>query len=252
MSSRARTVLGRNLAAEYETVLAHEHLRIDIRCWFDPDSVHAAELRDLKVTPQNAARVQQSPFACPDNLMLDDLELVVDELGPLAGDSILIVDVTPENVGRDVAYLAAVSETTGLDVVYGCGLYIDESRPGEEVGPPEAYRDAILSQFAAADPRPAVIGEIGTGDPITPAERASLIGAAQAQAELGVPLYVHLHPWARRGDEVVDLVAEHGADLERTVLCHLDVQIPNGLDYHRRLLRRGCLIAFDIDRKSVV
>ena len=67
-----------------------------------------------------------------------------------------------------------------------------------------------------------------------------------AQAELGVPLYVHLDPWGRRGMEVLDLIEAHGADLTQTVLCHLDVQIPTGLDYHRELLCRGCLIAFDI------
>ena len=30
------------------------------------------------------------------------------------------------------------------------------------------------------------------------------------------------------------------------MLCHLDPQIPAGLDYHRSLLARGCTIAFDL------
>src|SRR5918911_154073 len=49
-----------------------------------------------------------------------------------------------------------------------------------------------------------------------------LLGAAQAQAQLGVPLYVHLHPWARRGHEALDLVVAGGGRPERVVLCHLD------------------------------
>ncbi len=246
MTAVVRTVQGRPLAARYETVLAHEHLRIDIRCWFDERNPHASQLANLRVTPESAVEVQQHPFACLDNLVLDDPQLIIEELGELGAlGRTLIIDVTPENVGRDVAHLAAVGEATGLDIVYGCGLYIDESRPGEDVAPPDRYRDAILSQFETDD-RPAVIGEIGTGDPITSAEWASLTGAAQAQSVLDVPLYVHLHPWAQHGAEVLDLIERHGADLERTVLCHLDVQIPSGLDYHRRLLRRGCLIAFDI------
>jgi phosphotriesterase-related protein len=67
-----------------------------------------------------------------------------------------------------------------------------------------------------------------------------------AQAQTGVPLYVHLHPWARRGHEALDLVEEGGGDLTRTILCHLDPQIPGGLGYHRELLARGAGIAFDI------
>jgi phosphotriesterase-related protein len=91
-----------------------------------------------------------------------------------------------------------------------------------------------------------VIGEIGTGDPIAPVEAAALRGAAMAQGQSGVPLYVHLHPWARRGHEALDLVERAGGDLDRTVLCHLDPQIPGGLDYHRELLERGATLAFDI------
>ena len=67
-----------------------------------------------------------------------------------------------------------------------------------------------------------------------------------AQGRLDVPLYVHLHPWARRGHEALDIVEAGGGDLSRTVLCHLDPQIPGGLDYHAELCERGATIAFDI------
>jgi phosphotriesterase-related protein len=132
-----------------------------------------------------------------------------------------------------------------VDVVMGCGRYIAESRPGDEGLTAEDYRDEILAEFARR-PRPAVIGEIGTGDPIAETERRSLHGAAQAQARLGVPLYVHLHPWGRTGHEALDLVAAAGGALSRVVLCHLDPPIPGGLDYHRSLMDRGATIAFDI------
>jgi phosphotriesterase-related protein len=91
-----------------------------------------------------------------------------------------------------------------------------------------------------------VIGEIGTSAPILPVEVASLRGAAMAQAQTGFPRYIHLDPWARLGHEALDIVEAAGADLSRTILCHLDPQIPGGLDYHRELLDRGVTIAFDI------
>ena len=155
--------------------------------------------------------------------------------------------MTPANVGRDPERLAQVAAELGLDIVYGCGRYIAESRPGDVPDEPaESYRDEILAEFEDSARRPSVIGEIGTGDPIEPVERVSLRGAAMAQAELGVPLYVHLHPWARHGHEALDIVESAGGDLERTVLCHLDPQIPGGLAYHAELCERGATIGFDI------
>lgn len=225
------TVLGAPVHASYDTVLAHEHLFIDIRCWLDESHAPSHHLRDLRVSAATTEDVRTNPFSCLDNLVLDDAAVIATELRPL-GDlgRTLIVDVTPENVGRDVAALAELSRATGIDVVCGCGRYIAESRPGDDPDlPPEAYRDEIVAQiegpFSPA-PRPAVIGEIGTGDPILPIEEASLRGAAMAQAQTGAPLYVHLHPWARRGHEALDIIERGGGDLSRVVLCHLDPQIP--------------------------
>ena len=244
--SAPATVTGAPLAGRYDVVLAHEHLAIDIRCWLDETHAPSRHLRDAPVDERTVAAVRTNPFACLDNLVLDDADLIADELRPLAGRA-LVIDVTPENVGRDVEALRRMSRAAGVDVVFGCGRYIAESRPGDDPElPAEAYRDELLAQFDGPGPHPAVIGEIGTGDPIQPVEVASLRGAAMAQAQLGVPLYVHLHPWARRGHEALDLVEQAGGDLSQVVLCHLDPQIPGGLDYHRELIDRGATIAFDI------
>jgi phosphotriesterase-related protein len=247
--SGARTVLGDPLRETYDTVLAHEHLLIDIRCWHDDTHAATRDLRDVAVTAETVRRVRENPFACLDNLVLDDQRAAIEELGQLQGfGSTLVVDVTPDSVGRDPARLAAIARASGLDVVMGCGPYIADARPDDDPSwNAEHYRDELLTQLRADGPRPAVIGEIGTSDPIAQIEIAALTGAAQAQAELpGIALYVHLHPFARRGHEALDLVERAGGDLSRTVLCHLDPQIPAGLDYHRSLLARGCTIAFDL------
>jgi phosphotriesterase-related protein len=247
--NRARTVLGGALREGYDTVLAHEHLLIDIRCWHDDTHAATRDLRDVTVTAGTVGRVRDNPFACLDNLVLDDEGTAIEELGLLQDlGSTLLIDVTPDSVGRDPARLVAIARASGLDIVMGCGSYIAEARLDDDPSwPPEHYRDALLAQLRSDGPRPAVIGEIGTSDPILPVELAALTGAAQAQAALpGIALYVHLHPFARRGHEALDTVERAGGDLGRTVLCHLDPQIPSGLDYHRSLLARGCTIAFDL------
>lgn len=249
MNLEPTTVLGEPLADDYATVLAHEHLVCDIRCWLDTSHQPTAHLADQPVTPTNLHDVRSNPFACADNLILDDADLMAEEMAGLAvvAGRHLVVELTPDSIGRDIQTIASLSERTGVDVVYGCGRYIEESRPedGPEIEPAE-YRDEILAEFRGPGPRPAVIGEVGTGDPIAEVESKALLGASMAQAELGAPLYVHLHPWARLGNEALDLVEEGGGTLTRTILCHLDPQIPGGLDYHRSLMDRGATISFDL------
>lgn len=175
-----RTVLGDPVRADYDTVLAHEHLRIDIRCWLDETHEPSRALRDAPVDERTVQAVRTNPFACLDNLVLDDPALIAEELSRVRDTGrTLLVEVTPENVGRDLVLLAEISRSAGVDVVYGCGRYIAESRPlDDETLAPAAYRDEILAQLEppAGGPRPAVIGEIGTGDPILPVELASLGG----------------------------------------------------------------------------
>lgn len=245
---RRRGVDGRPLAADYDLVLCHEHLLIDIRCWLDESHSPTRDLRDVAVDPSTVGRVRANPFACLDNLVLDDPALAASEVASLAAwGSCLVVDVTPDNVGRDAEALAAIARTTGVDIAMGCGPYIWESRPRDDPArPAERYRDEMLEALTGPGPSSAVIGEIGTGDPISPGERNALRGAALAQAETGAALYVHLHPWGRRGHDALDIVERACGDLSRTILCHLDAQIGPSLDYHRTLLARGCTIAFDI------
>ena len=69
--------------------------------------------------------------------------------------------------------------------------------------------------------------------------------AARAQHATGVPLEVHLPGWERHGERVLDVVAEEGGDLRRTVLCHMN---PSGhdFDYQVRLAERGAWLEYDM------
>lgn len=245
MTTPVTTILGKPLADDYGTVLAHEHVFIDIRCWADVDHPLYARLKDQRVSEGNVEEVRRDPFACLDNIVLDDVELAVAEVGALPEGS-LLVDVTPDELGGDREKLAEVSRRTGVDIITGGGYYIADAwreRHGDE--PVSWFVDHILRDFEG--PRPAsVIGEIGTSGPIAECERRSLAGAAIAQRETGAPLYVHLHPWDPDAMAALDIVEANGGDLSRTVLCHCDVTAKDSLDAMERLLRRGCYLGFDI------
>lgn len=253
-AARARSVTpptaaGRPIADAYDTVLAHEHIAIDITCWLDRSHAPTRALADLEVTDDHVDAIRRNPFACRANLVLDDPDLAERELDRLAPfGRTLLVDVTPTNVGRDVPLLVALDRARDtLDIAYGCGRYIAVSRPGDGDLTVDAYREEILAEIHAPDgPRPAVIGEIGTSDPIDEMERRSVTGAAQAQAATGAALYLHVDPWGRNAVAVLDLALRAGADPQRTVVCHMDASVGRGLDVHRALMDRGARIGFDI------
>ncbi|WP_089104749.1 phosphotriesterase family protein [Streptomyces hyaluromycini] len=246
---KPRTVLGESPSARYDTVLAHEHIFLDLRCWLATDDPHYPLLQHQQVGKDNLDLVRGNPFACPDNLVLDDMELAVRELTRLTAVSPLplIIDLTPDTIGRDTKRLAEVSARTGIDIITGCGPYIDSSWPlSLHDASAEQLADAMVQSLTDPDHPAGVIGEIGTSSPITPREVTALTAAAQAHRRTGAPVFVHLHPWSPEGAEALDTLERHGVDPARVSLCHLDVRGAGDTTMLTSLLDRGCYVAFDI------
>lgn len=243
-----RTVLGESLKRDYGIALAHEHLLIDIRCWLDNEGPRHEQIPAVVDGIEAADLIREiNAFGCADNLVLDDERLAIDEVDALARlCPALIVDVTPTTVARNVAALQRISRATGVDVVCGCGPYIEPSwPPGLAQRAVEEVFEELLAEVGP-DGSAGVIGEIGTSFPMTAGERDVLIAAAHVQRRSGAPLYVHLDPWGSGGPDVIDVLRAEGADLSRVVLCHMDPHIPDDLDHIRVLLDSGAYCAIDI------
>jgi phosphotriesterase-related protein len=56
---------------------------------------------------------------------------------------------------------------------------------------------------------------------------------------------VHLPGWFRLGHRVLDVVAEEGADLRHTVLCHMNPS-HDDIAYQSELAERGAFIEYDM------
>lgn len=240
------TVLGESVREDYDLVLPHEHVFLDLRS----SLTHGAggtEAHSCRVTNATAAAIRATnPFSYADNLVLDDIGLMCREMEVLSGRRVLIIDVTSDTLGRSPDCLAEFSRRTGVDVVMGCGAYVRSSwPPGLEDSSQDQLTEFILRQFEA-EQRPSVIGEIGIGPVLDDGEVRSLRAAATAQRYLDVPLFVHVSPWNPLGHEALDLIEREGADLTRVVVCHVDGSLVGGPGYARSLLERGCVVAFDI------
>ncbi|MCT6839236.1 MAG: hypothetical protein M3036_16465, partial [Bifidobacteriales bacterium] len=143
-----------------------------------------------------------------------------------------------------------IAKAAGLNVVMGAGYYLGSSHPAEvaamSVGDiaNEIVREAVEG-VDGTDVKIGLIGEIGVSSDFTAEEEKSLRGAAQAQVRTGLPLMVHLPGWFRLGHRVLDVVAQEGADIRHTVLCHMNPS-HDDFSYQSELAARGAFIEYDM------
>src|SRR5262249_38340085 len=152
---------------------------------------------------------------------LNDHELAVAEtnLFRIAGGG-TIVDVTPPDLRRDPTALKRLALDTGLNIVMGCGHYVEPAHPASVAG---LTADEIAAELvgelrdgvAETGVRPGIIGEIGTSGVdkktmdkrghVTPEEAKVLRGAARAALTTGAAVTVHLDPRGEGAFEVISI-----------------------------------------------
>ena len=161
-----------------------------------------------------------------------------------------VVDATPVGLGRSPERLVEISRRTGLNVVMGCGYYLEPTHPPRIA---DLDADAIAAELidectngvADSGIRPGVIGEIGTGAEWSAREETVLRAAARAQTQTGLAMTIHLHPWSQQGTRVLDVLDEEGVDPAKVILNHLTTAVSDD-SYQLDLLHRGVFLAYDL------
>ena len=103
----------------------------------------------------------------------------------------------------------------------------------------------ILSGVDGTDIRAGIIGEIGCSWPLTANERKVLRAAAAAQRRTGSAVLIHPGRNQDAPKEVLDVLAEAGADLGRVIMGHLDRTVAD-LDALLAIAARGCYLEYDL------
>ena len=249
MAGMVRTVTGDLPADLLGPVMLHEHLLFDLA----PPGHDASGA--APITWATRWQTDYESNANPENARQTDPEVAAAELARFGADGGgVLVDQTVIGIGRDLAGLAAASRAAGVPVVAATGtyteVYLDE-------GLRSAGVDALAARFVReieagvgetgvgeTGLRAGLIGEIGCSWPMAAVERRALQAAAIAQAETGAAISVHpgRHPDAC--GEILDVLEGAGADLTRTVLCHMDRTHPDGAGIEA-LLDRGAVVEWD-------
>jgi phosphotriesterase-related protein len=228
--------------------LPHEHILVDIRAWWtgdgdwrvlDPPDV------DMQTALDEILRAPEE--VCRENMVICDWYVAGKELR-LARESgcQLLVDLTTTGLGPQPSLALQAADLGGLDLVLGVGRYLSATLTTEERDlSVDELTDRWLKTCAEGwdGLRPGIIGEIGTSQVIDSAEMNSLRAAARVQADTGLAINVHVHPYARQALVALDVLAAEGADLSRVAISHCDGELDLG--WLLTVLERGCYIGFD-------
>jgi len=241
------TVLGPIGPEELGPTNMHEHVFIDARTWLAPPR-EPMPAND-KVAMENIGFLRWNPMGLEDNLIIDDPELAIAELGLLtAAGASGLVDLTCIGIGPRIEDLAKVSRATGLHIMAGCGFYVHPTHPDwVETATVEELTEFLVSELttgiAPTTILPALIGEIGTSDPITDRERKVLQAAGRAAVQTGCAVNVHVEPRGLRGVEVVEILTGEGMPADRVILSHMDEHLDR--EYHLAAARTGAILEYD-------
>ena len=248
LKGRVQTVIGPIDPGELGVTLMHEHLLIDLECYFQgPDEASERAWVDAPLTIDRLGGVGARVAYNLDNLKLLDEGAAIDEASRFryAGGGTL-VDVTSRGIARDPLALARISRATGLNVVMGASYYVPFAHPpdmdakSEDEIVEEIVHDVTVG-VGETGVRSGIIGEVGNFHPLSENERKVLRASAAAHLKTGAPITIH--PGADR-IEIVDILAKSGADPRHVVMGHLGPG-PAEPSSFKPLAETGCFLQFD-------
>lgn len=240
-----RTVRGDIPADTVGRIVFHEHLLFDLVL---PEARDAVD--DPPITPANRWQIDYRSNENRNNARQRDPAIATAELAALRADGgSLLVDQSTFGLARDPDGLCRAATEADVHVVAAAGTYVASYLPPElraldTAALAKRFRHEVETGLDGTDIRAGLIGEIGTSWPIEPVERRALEAAAAASRATGAAISVHPGRHEDAPFAIVDILAAAGADLSRTVICHMDRTFPRGQRV-RELLATGVCVEWD-------
>lgn len=220
-----QTVKGAILASELGVTMCHEHLALDL-----------------------------SPVRGDQESNFDDSRLVCKEIEKMKALGVQsVIEVTCNDMGRDVRKLREYSETCGIHIVASTGYYLKEyhSEFVKNAAPEElceVFCREITEGIDGTDIKAGIIGEVASGEPaMGESEKKVLTAAAMAGKITQTAVTTHCQ-LGKLGLEQLELLQRYGMESNKIILGHLD--LANDRDYYETLLKTGVNIGFDTIGKT--
>lgn len=252
IKGKAQTVLGPVEPPDLGPTTTHEHLFIDFRAMFQSPAEATAQHRAHEpITLRNRGWVAYNQYSSIENLWVVEEDVAIEEarLFKRVGGG-TIVDATTIGIGRDPLALARVSRDSGVHVIMGAGFYVDMVHPDDMDSRTEddlarKIIEDIEEGVDGTGVRAGIIGEVGCTWPLTDNERKSLRASAIAQLETGAAILIHPGRYETAPLEIIEVLAEAGADISRVIMGHLDRTVAK-FDTLESLAATGCYLEWDL------
>ena len=225
-----QTVTGATSPEKLGRTLMHEHLVIGYPGW-GSDSVRPGPTRD-----EMFAR-------CVDR---------IEEMKDLGITAML--DPCPNDLGRDVEFMAEVAQRTRFQIICATGLYKEEEGGtsywkfrgafggAQADAMAELFTKEITEGIGSTGIRAGII-KVGTGhQTLTEYETWTFEAAARAAVETGAPITTHTDE-GRFGDDQQAFLTSRGVPAHRIIIGHSCGTSDH--DYHMRIARNGSYLGFD-------
>ena len=246
------TVLGPVHPSELGATSTHEHVYLDFTSMYRPArDTPSPELADAPIALENLGWIRRNYYSNHSNLQLMDIDTTIREFRKyrkVGGGA--IVDATTAEIGRNPHALAQISRESGVHIIMGAGYYVGAVHPDDMDGRSVEHlaREIVCDLdegVGGSGVKAGIIGEIGCTWPLAPNERKSLAAAAIAQRETGAAILIHpgRHPHAPL--EILDLLANGGADLSRVIMGHLDRTVFEFSEV-QTIAASGCYLEWDM------
>ena len=223
------TVTGRMIPGQLGRTLMHEHLMIGYPGW-EADSLRPGDSREEMFS------------RCVDR---------IEEIKELGISSLL--DPCPNDLGRDVEFMAKVAQKTDFQIICATGLY-KEAEGGtaywkfrSAFAPPvEAMAELFIRELQEGIGETGIragIIKVATGHgTLSDYERWVFEAAALAAVETGAPITTHTDN-GRFGDDQQAFLVERGVPAHRIVIGHSCGSVDH--DYHLGIAQGGSYLGFD-------
>ena len=251
MTGMAQTVLGQIPINQLGITLMHEHLLLDLECYFDePDTASEKKFIDAPLEFNLLGKYGARWSYNREGLHLHDIELAINEAKEFkfAGGS-TIVDTTNIGIGRDPSGLAKIARSTGLNIIMGSGYYVPMSHPPDiNEKTADQITDEIVKDITIGvndtNIKSGIIGEIGNFFPMDSVQKTILIGAAQASMETGAPISIDPGNDDRSPYEIVKLLNKEGVPESKIIIGHLSIAFEKRA-LLKDLAETGCFLEYD-------
>lgn len=252
LSGLAQTVIGAVDPKTLGPTMTHEHLLIDFSTMFvEPPEASQKFLAHQKLSMENLGWIRYNWTSNLDNLLLIEEKTALNEAMYYKREGGgTLVDATTIGIGRDPLALSRLARATNLNIIMGAGWYIDKVHP-EDMGSrtENDLATQIIKELTEGinetTVKAGIIGEIGCSWPLTDNERKVLRAAATAQSETGAPILIHPGRDESAPNEILEVLAEAGANLERVIMGHLDRTVFSD-DTTIEIAKSGCYMEYDL------